>query len=53
MIGLSVAIGRFIEALFWAIFRVAGVVAGSALLVILGLTAAWIVGRAVVRKVRR
>ena len=24
MIGLSVAIGRFVEALFWAIFRVAG-----------------------------
>ncbi len=27
MIGLSVAVGRFVEALFWAIFRVAGVVA--------------------------
>ena len=26
MIGLSVAIGRFIEALFWAILRVAGTV---------------------------
>lgn len=27
MIGLSVAIGRFVEALFWAILRVAGTVA--------------------------
>ncbi len=26
MIGLSVAVGRFVEALFWAILRVAGVV---------------------------
>ena len=24
MIGLSVAVGRFVEALFWAIMRVAG-----------------------------
>jgi hypothetical protein len=53
MIGLSVAIGRFIEALFWAIFRVAGVVAGSALLVVLGLAATWMVARAVLRRVRR
>ena len=28
MIGLSVAVGRFVEALFWGIFRVAGAVAG-------------------------
>lgn len=39
MIGLSVAIGRFIEALFWAILRVAGsvavaVFAGAVLLVV-------------------
>ena len=27
MIGLSVALGRFVEALFWAILRVAGNVA--------------------------
>ena len=27
MIGLSVAVGRFVEALFWAILRVAGSVA--------------------------
>ncbi|MBB5714506.1 hypothetical protein [Sphingomonas aerophila] len=30
MIGLSVAIGRFVEALFWAIFRVAGSLAVAA-----------------------
>lgn len=31
MIHLSVAIGRFFEALFYAILRVAGVVAGTVL----------------------
>ena len=40
MIGLSVAVGRFVEALFWAILRVAGVAAvavlgGVAILVVL------------------
>ncbi|WP_267381572.1 MULTISPECIES: hypothetical protein [unclassified Sphingomonas] len=46
MIGLSVAVGRFVEALFWAIFRVAGVVAGVALsgLVALALVV-WLVRR--------
>ena len=29
MIGLSVAIGRFVEALFWGIVRVAGTVAAA------------------------
>ena len=29
MIGLSVAVGRFIEALFWAILKIAGTVAGA------------------------
>ena len=29
MIGLSVAVGRFVEALFWAILRVAGTVAAG------------------------
>ncbi len=33
MIHLSVAIGRFVEALFYAILRVAGVVTGVVLLV--------------------
>ncbi|MFS0772052.1 hypothetical protein [Sphingomonas sp. 1P08PE] len=32
MISLSVAVGRFVEALFWAIFRVAGTVAAAAVL---------------------
>ncbi len=41
MIGLSVAVGRFVEALFWAIFRVAGTVAaavvfGLAVLIVAG-----------------
>jgi len=44
MIGLSVAVGRFVEALFWAIFRVAGgvaalVIGGALALVILALFA--------------
>ncbi len=30
MIHLSVALGRFVEALFWGIFRVAGTVAALA-----------------------
>ncbi|GGB24579.1 hypothetical protein GCM10011380_12650 [Sphingomonas metalli] len=41
MIGLSVAIGRFVEALVWAIFRVAGTVAVA---VILGLAVLLVVG---------
>ena len=53
MIGLSVAIGRFVEALFWAIFRAVGFVAGSVLLALLGLGAAWLIGRAVLRVGRR
>lgn len=52
MIGLSVAIGRFIEALFWAIFRAVGAVAGTALLAGMGLIAAWILARALVRRRR-
>ena len=45
MIGLSVAIGRFIEALFWAILRVAGGVAAVAIVAALGLACAWMLGR--------
>ncbi|WP_375403913.1 hypothetical protein [uncultured Sphingomonas sp.] len=45
MIGLSVAIGRFIEALFWAILRVAGGIAAVAIVSALGLACAWTVGR--------
>ena len=45
MVGLSVAIGRFIEALFWAILRVAGGIAAVAVLATLAIAAAWVVGR--------
>lgn len=45
MVGLSVAIGRFIEALFWAILRVAGGIAAVAVVGALALAAAWVVGR--------
>jgi nucleoside recognition membrane protein YjiH len=45
VIGLSVAVGRFVEALFWAILRVAGGVAAIAVLTALGLAAAWAIAR--------
>ena len=50
MIHLSVAIGRFVEALFYAILRVAGVITGAVLLVafaglVLFLTARWLIAR--------
>jgi uncharacterized membrane protein len=50
MIHLSVAIGRFVEALFYAILRVAGVVTGVVLLValaglVLFLVARWMIAR--------
>ena len=41
MIGLSVAVGRFVEALFWAILRVAGMVGGVVLLVGVVLGVMW------------
>ena len=45
MIGLSVAIGRFIEALFWAILRVAGSVAVAVFAGAVVLLAAYILFR--------
>lgn len=45
MIGLSVAVGRFVEALFWGIFRVAGAVAGVLICAVVVLALLWIVGR--------
>lgn len=50
MIHLSVAVGRFVEALFYAILRVAGVVTGVVLLValaglVLFLVARWMIAR--------
>ncbi len=41
MIGLSVAVGRFVEALFWAILRVAGMVGGVVLLGVVGMILLW------------
>ena len=50
MIHLSVAVGRFVEALFYAILRVAGVITGVVLLIALAglmlfLIARWLIGR--------
>nr|WP_285850633.1 MYXO-CTERM sorting domain-containing protein [Sphingomonas paucimobilis] len=38
---MSVAVGRFVEALFWAILRVAGMVGGVVLLALIGLGLLW------------
>lgn len=55
MVGLSVAVGRFIEALFWAIMRVAGGIAAAAVLSALGLLCLWLIARKLwrMRGVRR
>lgn len=45
MIGLSVAVGRFVEALFWAILRVAGVVTFAVVGVAMAALLVWIVAR--------
>ncbi len=45
MIGLSVAVGRFVEALFWGIFRVAGAVAGVLLCAVVVLAVVIVVVR--------
>ncbi len=45
MIGLSVAVGRFVEALFWAILRVAGLIGGVALLVAAVIVVVWVLIR--------
>ena len=45
MIGLSVAVGRFVEALFWGIFRVAGAVAGALILGVVVAIIIWVVAR--------
>lgn len=53
MVGLSVALGRFFEALFWAILGVAGSIAGAllgGLLVVLG---GWMAVRWAWRRRRR
>ncbi|HEX8555292.1 MAG TPA: hypothetical protein VF695_11340 [Sphingomonas sp.] len=43
MVGLSVAIGRFIEALFWAILKVAGSIVGAVLGVVFVVAALWFI----------
>lgn len=54
MIGLSVAVGRFVEALFWAILRVAGVVTVAVVAVAVAALLIWIVARKLwVRQQRR
>jgi hypothetical protein len=53
MIGLSVAIGRFIEALFWAIARVAGTVSVVAIAGAAVLGGLWLLGRAVWKRRKR
>lgn len=45
MIGLSVAVGRFVEALFWAILRVAGVVSVAVVAVAAAALLAYILAR--------
>lgn len=50
MIHLSVAIGRFVEALFYAILRVAGAITGVVLVVAFGgfllfMIARWLIAR--------
>ncbi len=50
MVHLSVAIGRFFEALFWAIARAVGVIAGWSMLAALALVIAFVIARAVWRR---
>lgn len=50
MIGLSVAVGRFVEALFWGIFRVAGQVAGVLICAVLALLIVWWIARRLWRR---
>ncbi|WP_375390720.1 hypothetical protein [uncultured Sphingomonas sp.] len=52
MIGLSVAVGRFVEALFWAILRVAGTVTAAAVAGLIALAAVMLLLRHVWRKRR-
>jgi hypothetical protein len=45
MVGLSVALGRFFEALFWAILKTAGSLAGAIGGVLLLVLGGWMIGR--------
>ncbi|HVF93219.1 MAG TPA: hypothetical protein VM900_02785 [Sphingomonas sp.] len=53
MIGLSVAVGRFVEALFWAILKVAGVVTVAVVALAIGGLVGWIVLRKLWARDRR
>jgi hypothetical protein len=53
MIGLSVAVGRFVEALFWAILKIAGSVAAAAVSGFIVLVALLILGHRAWTKRRR
>jgi hypothetical protein len=53
MIGLSVAVGRFVEALFWAIARVAGVISIAAIAGAAVLGGLWLLGRAIWKRRRQ
>jgi hypothetical protein len=53
MVGLSVALGRFFEALFWAILKVAGSVAGAGIGALLVLLSVWMMARWAWRRRRR
>jgi hypothetical protein len=53
MIGLSVAVGRFVEALFWAMLKVAGVVTVAVVAVAVAALVTWIVLRKLWARDRR
>ncbi|RXD05136.1 hypothetical protein EQZ23_08445 [Sphingomonas sp. UV9] len=53
VIGLSVAVGRFVEALFWGIFRVAGAVAGVLVLGVLAAVVVWVLVRKMLARRKR
>ncbi|WP_294282341.1 hypothetical protein [uncultured Sphingomonas sp.] len=53
MIGLSVAVGRFVEALFWAILRVAGVVTVVVVAIAVGALLVAIVARKIWARQKR
>ena len=50
MIGLSVAVGRFVEALFGALLHVAGGIAAVVVLGVLALVVLWVLGRRMWRR---
>lgn len=53
LIHLSVAVGRFVEALFYAILSVAGVIAGSVVAVALAAVLLFMLARWMIRRNRK